>query len=203
MFSPRVAQRSLERYRRRGLDPLERRMLESVPRTDVDGASVLEIGGGIGALQIELLRAGAARGEVVELVDAYKPYAQELAREQGFSDRSGFRILDVLENPDAVDPAAIVILSRVVCCSPEGLALTELAGRLAQRALLLSFPRDRFLVRLGLRLMNVWQRLSRRSFRVFLHPPAALLAAAEGQGLRVAAHEQRRLWELATLERRA
>jgi magnesium-protoporphyrin O-methyltransferase len=201
MFSPRVARRSLERYRRRGLDSLERRMLETVPRTDVDGASVLEIGGGIGALQTELLRAGAARGEVVELVDAYKPYARELAREQGFSDRSGFRVLDVLENPDAVDPAAIVILSRVVCCSPDGLALTELAGRLAQRALLLSFPRDRFLVRLGLRLVNVWQRLSRRSFRVFLHPPAALLAAAEAQGLRLAAHERRHLWELATLER--
>jgi hypothetical protein len=203
MFSPRVARRSLERYRRRGLDPLERRMLETVPRTDVDGASVLEIGGGIGALQTELLRAGAARGEVVELVDAYEPYARELAREQGLSDRSGFRVLDVLENPDAVDPAAIVILSRVVCCSPDGLALTELAGRLAQRALLVSFPRDRFLVRLGIRLVNVWQRLSRRSFRVFLHPPAALLAAAEGQGLRLAAHERRRLWELATLERRS
>lgn len=201
MFSPRVARRSLERYRRRGLDPLERRMLETVPRTDVDGASVLEIGGGIGALQTELLRAGAARGEVVELVDAYKPYARELAREQGLSDRSGFRVLDVLENPDAVDPAAIVILSRVVCCSPDGLVLTELAGGLAQRALLLSFPRDRFLVRLGLRLVNAWQRLSRRSFRVFLHPPAALLAAAEGQGLRLAAHERRRLWELATLVR--
>ena len=176
-------------------------MLETVPRTDVDGASVLEIGGGIGALQTELLRAGAARGEVVELVDAYKPYARELAREQGLSDRSGFRVLDVLENPDAVDPAAIVILSRVVCCSPDGLVLTELAGGLAQRALLLSFPRDRFLVRLGLRLVNAWQRLSRRSFRVFLHPPAALLAAAEGQGLRLAAHERRRLWELATLVR--
>jgi hypothetical protein len=161
----------------------------------------LGIGGGIGALQTELLRAGAVRGEVVELVGAYEPYARELAREQGMSDRSGFRVVDVLENPEAVEPASIVILNRVVCCSPDGLELTELGSRLARRALLLSFPRDRLLVRIGLRLMNAWQRVSRSSFRVFLHSPAALLATAEAQGLRLAAHERRRLWELATFER--
>jgi phospholipid N-methyltransferase len=201
MFGPRVAKRSLKRYRARGLDRLERKMLETISPDDIPGASVLEIGGGIGALQAELLRAGAARGEVIELVEAYEPYARELAREQGLSDRSGFRVVDVLENPEAVEPASIVILNRVVCCSPDGLELTELASRLAHRALLLSFPRDRLLVRLGLRAVNAWQRLSRSSFRVFLHPPAALLASAEAQGLRLAAHERGRLWELATLGR--
>jgi hypothetical protein len=202
MFGPRVARRSLERYRRRGLDRPERRLLATLSPSDVSGASILEIGGGIGALQAELLRAGAARGEVVELVDAYEPYARELAREQGLSERSRFRIVDILEDSAAVEPASIVILNRVVCCSPDGLELTELAGRLTRRALLLSFPRDRRLVRVGLRLVNVWQRLSRSSFRVFLHPPAALLAAAEAQGLRIAVHERGRLWELATLTRR-
>jgi hypothetical protein len=177
-------------------------MLETLPDADIAGASVLEIGGGIGALQAELLGLGAERGEVVELVDAYEPYAHELTRENGLSERSRFRVLDVLENPDAVEPAAIVILNRVVCCSPDGLVLTALAGRLAQRALLLSFPRERLLVRLGVRLVNRWQRLLRRSFRVFLPPPAALLAAAQGEGLRLATHERARLWELATFERR-
>jgi hypothetical protein len=201
MFGPRVAKRSLERYRARGLGWLERRMLQTISPADVADASVLEIGGGIGALQTELLRAGAVRGEVVELVGAYEPYARELAREQGLSDRSGFRVVDVLENPEAVEPASIVILNRVVCCSPDGLELTELGSRLARRALLLSFPRDRLLVRIGLRLVNAWQRVSRSSFRVFLHSPAALLATAEAQGLRLAAHERGRLWELATFER--
>jgi hypothetical protein len=202
MFGPRVARRSLERYRKRGLDRPERRLLATLSPSDVSGASILEIGGGIGALQAELLHAGAERGEVVELVDAYEPYARELAREQGLSERSRFRIVDILEDSAAVEPASIVILNRVVCCSPDGLELTELAGCLTRRALLLSFPRDRRLVRVGLRLVNVWQRLSRSSFRVFLHPPAALLAAAEAQGLRIAVHERGRLWELATLTRR-
>jgi hypothetical protein len=202
MFGPRVARRSLERYRRRGLDALERRMLGSIAGNDVAGASVLEIGGGIGALQAELVLAGADRGEVVEVVEAYGPYAQELAREKGLVGRSAFRVLDVLENPEAVDPATIVVLNRVVCCSPDGVALTDASARLTRRLLLLSFPRDRFLVRLGVRVVNVTQRLLRHSFRVFVHPPATLLATAQAEGLRLAAHERGRIWEFATLERR-
>jgi hypothetical protein len=201
MFGERVARRSLERYRTRGLDDLERRLLATVPAQEVAGAFVLEIGGGIGALQSELLLAGAARGEIVEVVDTYEPYALDLAREKGLEERSAFRVLDLLENPEAVEPATIVILNRVVCCSPDGVALTDASARLARRLLLLSFPRDRLLVRLGVRIVNVWQRLLRRSFRVFVHPPAALLAVAQGGGLQLVAHERGRLWELATLER--
>ena len=37
----------------------------------VEGATVLEIGGGIGDIQLELLRRGASRTTNLELVDAY------------------------------------------------------------------------------------------------------------------------------------
>jgi hypothetical protein len=201
MFGPRIARRSLERYRRRGLDDLEARMLATIPAGEVAGASVLEIGGGIGAIQAELLSKGAERGDVVELVDAYEPFARELANEKGLGGRSTFRIADVLENPAAVDPAGIVVLSRVVCCSPDGVALTAVAARLTRRTLVLSFPRDRLLVRLGIRLVNVWQRMLGRSFRVFLHRPSALLDAARSEGLGLAIHDQGRLWEFAVLQR--
>ena len=61
------------------------------------GARVLEIGGGIGAMQAELLEAGAERGEIVELVAACEPYALELARERGLAERTTFRVVDILE----------------------------------------------------------------------------------------------------------
>ena len=56
-------------------------MIASVSTGALDGMRVLEIGGGIGRIQAELLAAGADRGEVVELVAAYEPYAaSSLAR---------------------------------------------------------------------------------------------------------------------------
>jgi magnesium-protoporphyrin O-methyltransferase len=203
MFSPRMARRSLKRYRERGLDELEQAMVAAGGADGLDGARVLEIGGGIGTLQAELLEAGADSGEIVELVPAWEPYARELAREKGLEQRVEFRIADVIEEPGAVDPADVVVLNRVVCCSPDGVRLTGVAARLARRRLVLSFPRDRLLVRFGLGLVNGTMRMLGRSYRAFVHPRAALLAAAEGEGLTLAEADRGFIWEFVALRRPA
>ena len=202
VFKPRMARRTLARYRRRGLDELELQLLESARDAGVDAARVLEIGGGLGTIGSELLAAGAAESEVVELVAAWEPYALELARERGVEEQTSFRVVDILDRPDAVDPADIVILNRVVCCTPDGVELTGEAARHARRALVLSFPRDVFWVRALIRVLNTGMWMLRRSYRAFVHPPEALVAAAESAGLRPAADGRRGLvWQYASLTR--
>jgi magnesium-protoporphyrin O-methyltransferase len=191
----------LARYRRKGLDDLELEMLESAVDAGLEGARVLEIGGGIGTIGTELLAAGAAESEVVELVPAWGPYARELARERGLEERTSFRVVDILDHPDDVAPADIVIMNRVVCCSPDGVALTGEAAGHARRALVLSFPRDAFWVCAAIRFLNASMWLLRRSFRAFVHPPAALVAAAESEGLRQAAGGRGLVWQYAALTR--
>jgi len=128
MFNPRKARANLRRYRKKGLDKLEREMVLTAATQPLTGARILEIGGGIGTIQAELVASGASNGEIVELVSAYEPYARELARDKGIEGRSTFRVADVLEQPGSVAPADIVILNRVVCCSPDGIRLTAVAG---------------------------------------------------------------------------
>ena len=70
VFGSRFAMHRAGRYRKRGLDATEQRIVGFLVRRGVEGASVLEIGGGLGEIQIELLRAGAARATNLELVDA-------------------------------------------------------------------------------------------------------------------------------------
>jgi hypothetical protein len=198
-----MARRSLKRYRERGLDELERAMVAAGGAGGLEGVRVLEIGGGIGALQAELLAAGADTGEIVELVPAWEPYARELAREKGLEQRVEFRIADVIEESGGVGPADVVVLNRVVCCSPDGVRLTGVAATLARRKLVLCFPRDRFLVRVGLGLVNGGMRVLGRSYRTFVHPRAALVAAAEGEGLTLAEADRSFLWEFIALRRPA
>ena len=109
-----MARRSLERYRRRGLDALERGMVATVDSDELAGARVLEIGGGIGAIQTELLAAGADSGEVVELVAAYRPYARELAQEKGLAERTTFRVENALYRGgvERIRPQSVDRLSR-------------------------------------------------------------------------------------------
>lgn len=196
-----MARRALERYRAKGLDDLEREMVAAVPPADVEGGRVLEIGGGVGTIASELLAAGAAEGEVVELVAAWEPYALELARERGFEGRTSFSVVDILDRPEAVAPADVVVLNRVVCCSPDGVALTGEAARHARRALVLSFPRDVFWVRPVLWALNAGMWLLRRSYRSFVHAPGALAAAAESEGLRRSEGGRGLVWEFAAFTR--
>jgi len=200
-FGPRFARRSLRRYEKNGLDRIERRMVSAATAAGVAGASVLEIGGGIGKLQAEVLLAGAESGEVVELVGAFEPYAEELARRKGIVDRTRFRVVDLLEAPGEVAEADVVLLNRVVCCSPDGVELTGVAAQLARRTLALSFPRDLAVVRVAVGIQNLAFRLLGRAFRVFVHSPHELVAAATVAGLRLEETGRRGLWEYAVLER--
>ena len=200
-FKPRTARKALEGYRRDGPDEIERHMIRAASSEALAGARVLEIGGGIGVIQAELLEAGAGSGEIVELVSAWEPYAQELAREKGLAERSSFRVADVLQNPAGVQPADVVVLNRVVCCSPDGVALAAAAARLASRTLVLSFPREARWIHAAIWLLNAGLRVMRRSFRVFLHPREALLGAAEAAGLELASQGTEGFWEYAALSR--
>ena len=201
MFTPRQARKSLDSFRKKGLGDLEREMVSLASAGGLEGARVLEIGGGIGALQVELLGAGAAAGEVVEIVGSYEPYARELARERGLEERTSFRVTDVLADTDAVEPADLVLMNRVVCCTPDGVALAGRAAALARRSLVLSFPRDSVWIRGAARLMNGGLRLFGRSFRIFVHPRGSLVAAAEAEGLRLSGGGTGGPWEYTAFER--
>ena len=86
-FRTGIARRDARRFRKRGLDKVSRRLADAVVPLGVDGARVLEGGGGIGAIQIELLEAGAAEATNVELSDAYEGEAESLLRERGLVGR--------------------------------------------------------------------------------------------------------------------
>ncbi len=201
LFGERFARRSAQRYRSMGPDAMSRSLARRAVERGVEGATVLEIGGGVGQVLFELVKAGAPGGEVVELVPAYEEHVRALAAEAGVGDRISFRVADLVVDPQARVPADVVVLNKVVCCTPDGPELAGIAASLARRTLVLSFPRDVWWARAALGLGNLGFRLSRRSFRVFVHPPAVLRQAAEAQGLTLASKRDGPLFRIAAFER--
>jgi hypothetical protein len=200
-FSERVARRDTARYRRSGIDGNARRVVDFARRHGIEGSTVLEVGGGVGAIQLELLRAGAARTENVELSPAYEPYAAELLQEAGLGTRAERRLLDFASQGDEVHPADVVVLHKVVCCYPDYEALVGAAAVHAKRQLLLTFPRESWWMKLGITAANLIQGARRRTFRVYVHPPAAMLAVARSNGLEPTERHRGRLWEFCGFER--
>jgi hypothetical protein len=200
LFGGRAARRDVRRYEKGGLDDTGALMVAFLRGRGVEGATVLEIGGGVGALQLELLAAGAERATNLELSPEYEDSARALLRARGLEDRVDRRLGDVVAEPELAGPADAVLMHRVVCCYPDYDALVGAAAERARRFLVMSFPRDRALFRAGARVLNLWFGLLRWDYRTFIHPPAAVLAAAERRGLRLVEESRGRIWQVAALE---
>src|SRR4029450_12930399 len=83
LFSRSLASPLAARYRKRGLDKPSRRMVDFLRDRGIDGSTIVEIGGGVGEIQIELLRAGAAHATHLELSATYEDDARALSLEAG------------------------------------------------------------------------------------------------------------------------
>jgi 2-polyprenyl-3-methyl-5-hydroxy-6-metoxy-1,4-benzoquinol methylase len=202
LFSKRAARRDAKRYRRDGVDETAQDMISFVRGRGIEGTSVLEIGGGVGAIQLELLKAGAAQATNLELSPEYEEVARELAREQGVADRVERRLGDVVSQPDLAGEADAIVMHRVVCCYPDYDALVGAAAERARRVLVMSFPRPRLLIRLGMGAVNLAARMLRWEYRTWVHPPEAVVAAAERRGLALAYETRGTIWQVAGLERK-
>ena len=203
IFSEKNAQAEAKRYRRKGLDGTSERIAHLLTGLGVEGKTLLEVGGGIGAIEIDLLKAGVLRAVNVELTPTYEVAAGELLREAGFADRVERRVMDFAEAGTEVETADIVVLNRVICCYPD---MPKLAGGAAERTrgvLVMSFPNRRWWTRLGLTLANFGFRVVGTQFRVFLHPPELIQAVVQQHGLRTRFNERGLLWQVNAFERMA
>jgi 16S rRNA G966 N2-methylase RsmD len=200
-FGPRFARMVAKRYRRRGLDRSAQRMVEFLEQRGIAGATVLEIGGGVGEVHTELLRRGAARAVNLELSPAYDAEAEHLLREAGLAGRVERRLHDLAVDPNGVEPADVVVLHRVVCCYPDYRRLLAAAADHTRRLLVFSHPPHNRLARLLIAAQNLGLRLRGRRFRVFTHPPADMLAVLTEHGLHPALTHRGRVWQVAGLER--
>jgi tRNA1(Val) A37 N6-methylase TrmN6 len=113
-------------------------MVEFLESRDIEGATVLEIGGGVGEIQIELLKRGVERALNLELSPAYADEAQRLLREAGLEERADWRLHDIAASPEVIEPADVVVMHRVVCCYPDYRRLLRSAGEHARRLIVFS-----------------------------------------------------------------
>lgn len=177
----------LAEFRKKGLGKRDRMLAEQIVRRGVQGASVLEVGGGIGGIQIELLKAGAAHTTDVDIAQGYVQAARELAQSLGYGERAEHRALDFAQEAGAVEPADVVVLNRVICCYPDMPALV--------------FPRDAGWIRLGLQAANAALWLARRDARFFAHRHQDILAIVRRDGLRPVHDQFSGVWRTMLFER--
>lgn len=195
VFDDRFARKTARRYRRKGLTPVERRIVTFLSSDGVDDATVLEVGGGVGEIQLELLARGAARAVNLELSGAYEVEAARLIDESGLTGRIT-RVLGVnlAATPENVDVADIVVLHRVVCCYPDYEQLLGAAADRARHTVVFSHPPRTLVRRAMVAFGNFTLRLSRKTYRGFIHEPEAMIDTLRRHGFELRYRDSDRSW---------
>jgi len=200
-FGERQARRDLASYRRSGPDRTTRWLLEGLTGDGVTGLSVLDIGAGIGAVHLELLRAGAARAIDVDGSPAYVAVARTEAARQGVGERVSYVVGDFVERAPAIEPVDLVALDRVVCCYPDMGELVRQSVARARRRYGLVYPRDAWWIRAGSAAFNAVARVTRRRIRTWVHRTADVDAIVRAAGFLPRLERSGLFWQVVVYER--
>ena len=200
-FGERLAKRELASFRRRGPRGTTRRLLEAIRSLGVSGATLLDVGGGVGAIHHVLLDDGVAAAIHVDASTAYLEAAKAEAERRGHRDRVTFQHGDFLDVAPDVPIADVVTLDRVVCCYPNAPELLASAAAHAKRIVGLVYPRERRATRVATVVVNWFLGLRGSTFRTFIHPTSIVEGALERAGFVRLYRREGVVWQVVVFER--
>ena len=195
LFTSKQAGRTASRFRRKGLKGSAQDIVEGIEAVASSDSCVLEVGGGVGQIQVALLEMGvAARTVNVELSSNWEDAAARLLTERNLEDRVQRLTGDFVDRANNLPRADVVVLHRVICCYPHWKAMLDAAIATAGKVIALTFPRNVWWNRIGIGMGNLMCRLSRRSFRGYVHRPEPMIGLIEAAGFSIARDRPRRIW---------
>jgi len=201
MFDKKAAKRQLKRYLKKGPSKTTSMLLDAINKKGVQGLNFLDIGGGIGAIQYDLIKAGASNGTSIEASSAFFDVVKEEALQNGLAERVNFKYGDFTATASDVDSADIVTLDKVICCYDDMSELVGLSSKLARKIYAVIYPRDVWWTKLALLMVNFYPRIKGSSFRVFIHPTKKVEEIIFGNGLKRNYYATTLFWQVAIFTR--
>jgi magnesium-protoporphyrin O-methyltransferase len=164
-FDKKTADKQLKRFQKKGPAKTTRILIAALKAEGIEGMTLLDIGGGVGALQQELLGAGVSTATNVEASMAYVEVSREEAERQGYADRVSYHHGNFIDVATTVADADIVTLDRVICCYPDVQALVGLSAARARHLYGVVYPQDGWFNQLFVASVNLVFRLRRCAMR--------------------------------------
>ncbi|HUI63892.1 MAG TPA: methyltransferase domain-containing protein [Bacteroidota bacterium] len=189
------------RYRRRGLDTAQKHLVRGLKAQGIEGLSLFDIGSGVGALDLELLKAGAASARVMDAAPGMIESARRLANKMALSEKMDFRAEEFLSVADVQPEADIVLLDKVLCCLENPKKMIGASASKARRLYAVSFPRDSFIAKIVFKGTALLGRLLRWSFYPSYHEPSALAGWIKDEGFSEAYSGRTVIWQILVYRR--
>ncbi len=195
-FDRNLAESELKHYLEKGMKKTTRLLVDALKSQGVRGKTLLDIGGGIGAIQHELLQSGVRHSINAEASLAYIEATKEEATRQGHADRISHHHGDFVDIANTLSPADIVTLDKVICCYDDWQGLVRQSSALARTFYGIVIPR----MNLMSKLYNGWENftlwLRRQPFRTLIHPVDAIDTMLQNNGFKQHLHQNTLVWHM-------
>lgn len=200
-FNAKQAARDLKHYHKNGPDKVTKILIEAIRGIGAQDSTLLDIGGGVGVIQNELLNSGVKEVLSVEASPAYAETAEKEAIRQGNSDRIRRLSGDFIDLQGAVSESDIVTLNRVVCCYPDADSLVRKSAGLASRIYGVVIPRDFWVAKSLATIGNLYHQLRGIPFRVYIHSTRLIDGMIREMGFKQVFLQKTLLWQITVYNR--
>ena len=195
-FDQKNAARELEQYRKEGSSKNTRMLIDALKAEGISGMTLLDIGGGVGVIQHELLNAGVSSCFNVEASRAYVEATKQEANRQGHTDKINHIHGNFVELATEIPQCDIVTLDRVICCYHDVWELVGKSCAKVTRLYAIVYPLDTLKSKFYSALENFYYRIKRSSFRTYIHPTETVEEIVHSNGFERRFYREAGMWQI-------
>ncbi len=197
----KVVDKELSSYLKKGPGKQTRDLIEAIQKESIQGLTLIDIGGGVGAIQHALLKTGVEHAINVEASNAFLQAAQSEAQRRNLADRVSYHYGNFVDLAEHILPADIVTLDKVICCYPDIETLVELSADRARKIYGLVYPYDTWYNKIFEVLENIFFKITRNPFRIFVHSHLSVEAILNRYGFKPRFFHHDFLWQVVVYTR--
>ncbi len=183
------ADKQYRQYLKKGARKATAALINQLSVLDINGKTLVDIGGGIGALQWWFLQQGGQRTIDIDASSGYLQIAREHAIRQGWQGKTDFLEGDCTEILPQLDEVDIVTLDKVICCYPDYREILAATCQKATTCIALTYPMDGPLAQAVRNLGVLFFKLRGNPFRPYVHRVAEVRQILAEHGFKRHQHQ--------------
>lgn len=201
IFDEKLARKELRRYRKKGPTKTTGVLINQLEARMNGSRTLLDIGGGIGAIQHALLANGIDRATSVDGSSSYVEVAREEAQVRGLTERISHHHGNFVELAPSIAVSDVVTMDRVICCYDDMEDLMQAAMSKAGRLVGLVYPRNTWTMIFVKIITALYARMRKSSYRMFVHSTERVDSLVRAAGFQQVFYDQTLVWQVVVYER--
>lgn len=200
LFDLKTANKQYKRYLKKGPSRVTSKLIGQLEDFNIEG-TLLDVGGGIGAIQWWFLANGGKETFGVDASSGYTEIAQEHARKSCFEDRTHFFVGDLMDHCSNIPKANHISLDKVICCYPNYQEILNVVCGLSTHTVSLTYPMDGIIARIIRSFGVLMMKIRGNPFRPFVHRVTSVRALFSENGYVLKKRELSFPWHVETYQR--